>query len=177
MLITYSLEGWPGSNDPNVVTRRVSFAEYDRMGYYDLRGTVDQDYYIVIVAVINQDGTQITSEGARIFRQANRVEFTYEIRNPTRLRRKRTLHITSRAPGTLPALVLIGRRDRLPFKKADGDLLQHIAPTLMTNKEIVLELPERAYPIRTFGKLFLEDDSLNATVVIHHPDENKLRLS
>lgn len=176
VLITYSMEGW---HDPNKVTRRVNFAEYDRVGHYDLRGTVDQDYYMEISAVINQDGTNITSEVIRKqVRQAKVLELTYEIKNPTMLRRKRTLHITSRTSGTIPAMVLVGKRDRLPFKKTDGDLLQHIASRLIRDGEVVvIDLSERTYPQRTYGKLFLEDDSMNATVVIRQPDESKVRLS
>ncbi|MFL5626286.1 MAG: hypothetical protein ACJ788_11910, partial [Ktedonobacteraceae bacterium] len=178
VLISYSTEGWPQSNDPTVTNRRVNFAEYDRTGHYDLRGTVDQDYYIVVSAIINQDGAKITAEGIRLFtRQATKLVFTYEIKNPTMFRRKRTLHIMARTPGTLPTLLLIGKRDRLPFRKADGDLLQRIEPTLIDGKELVIELSERTFPTKTFGKLFLEDDNLHELISIHHPTEDKLRLS
>ena len=180
VLISYNAKGRPSPNDPNATTRKVSRAEYDHIGYFDVRGTLNQKYYINVAAVIKQGEEKIVAQGVHVEALlATKIVLAYEIKNPTLFRKRRTLHIMPRTPGSLPALLLIGRRDRLPFRKTDGDLLHRIEPTLIgeNEKELVIELSEKTFPPRTFGKLFLEDDSMYEVVSIHHPSEDKLRLS
>lgn len=160
--------------------RKVIFAEYDRNGYFDLRGTGDQDYTITLSAIIEQDGAKIMADGLHIqARQKRQLVMSYEIKNPSMLQRKRILQISARTTGasqTLPELVLVGRRDRIPFKKTDGDVIMRISPMQIKDKAVIA-LPERPFPPKTFCRLFLANDSDRDTVIINHPEENKLRLS
>ena len=81
-------------------------------------------------------------------------------------------------PLKLPALLLFSRRDRLPMRKAEGELVLRIEPLLVEqNQEVVVELPNTPFPPRTFGKLYLEDDDAYSMVRIDHPSLEKLRLS
>lgn len=178
VFISYSVQGWPEHNDPGAMTRRVNIAQYENLGHYDLTGTLNQNYYIVVSALINQDGAKIPAEGIRIYtRIGPKLTFTYEIRN----RRKRTLrlYITDRAGGTIPALLLVSKQGGLPFKKMDGDIIQRIDPLLIApgEKEKDIPLLERSFPSRSYGKLFLEDDTMNESVKINHPGVEKLSLS
>lgn len=178
VVVSYSYQGWPQLNNAaDETTRRVTRAEYESLGYIDIRGVTDRDYYIIVAAVIKEGSEQITGSGARIqARLASKLILTYEIKQTGFVRKKRTLHLYARKPGLLPDLLLISRRDRLPLYKGEGEVLHHINGPLAIEKELSVELPEKTYPPRTFGKLYLKDDTLYEVVNIHHPSEDKLRL-
>jgi hypothetical protein len=101
---------------------------------------------------------------------------TYEIKKPTLLNRHYTLHISTRTPGLLPAMLLIGKRDGLPFKRTDGMELQRIEPKRIDNKKLIIQITTLTFPQGTYGKLFLEDDSMYAFVDVHHPSKEMLKL-
>lgn len=181
VLISYSPNGWPEHNDPAATTRHVNLAQYEKLGHYDLPGTQNQNYYIVLSAVIDQDGAKIPAQGIRIYtRIGPKLTFKYEIKN----RRRRTLHlyIPGRTGGTIPTLLLVSRQGNPPSKKTEGDIFHRIDPVLIRDgeKEKVIPLPERNFPPKTFGKLFLEDDTMYESVTIHHPgyqEQEKLSLN
>jgi hypothetical protein len=178
VIVSFSPQDWPEPNDPLTTTRRVSRAAYDQFGYHDIKGTLNQDYYITVSAIIKYGDDAIPARELRITgRIISKVVFHYEIKSSTFFHKKHTLHITPRTSGTLPVLLLIGKRDRLPMNKFDGDLLYRIEPMIMNGEKVVVELPEKVLPPNTFGKLFLEDDDANEVVTIHQPDTQKLRLS
>jgi hypothetical protein len=77
--------------------------------------------------------------------------------------------------GTLPALWLVSKRDRLPFRKEDGELVLRIEPRMVEEREVVIDVPGH-YPPGTFVKLFLEDDKMYEMVKIEQPAIQKLRL-
>jgi hypothetical protein len=175
--ISFSLGDWPRPDDAAVTTSRVRREEYERLGYYDLKGMPGSDHYILVCAVIMQGNESIAAQGVRIkTRLALKLVMTYEIKKPTLLNRHYTLHISTRAPGSLPAMVLIGKRGSLPFKRTDGMELQRIEPKRIDNKKLVIEVTTLTFPQGTCGKLFLEDDSMYAFVDVHHPGEEMLRL-
>ncbi len=177
--IAYGLEGYPRLDDPAITMERVSRVRYKNLGgCFYLQGSADQEFYMIITAIITQEDTTIAAEGIRKqMRQASLLELKYEIRQPTLLNRKRTLHIAMNRPGRLPKMRLIGKRDRLPFTKSDGELIQSIESILLTRKEHTVNLPDRAYQEGTFVKLFLDDDSMYDWVKIKLPELVKLRLS
>lgn len=178
VVVSFSPQDWPEAGDPLTTTRRVSRATYDQLGYYDIKGTLNQEYYITVSAIVKFAGEYISSPSLRLQgRILSKIVFHYEIKNATFFHRRPTLHITPRTSCTLPALLLIGKRDRLPMNKSDGDVVQRIEPKdVMTGEKVVLALPERSFPPNTFGKLFLEDDGDHERVIIHQPDISKLRL-
>jgi hypothetical protein len=176
--ISYSSENWPQLNDPKATTRRLSRAEYDHLGYYDIRGTINHDYYIIVFVVIQQGNELMTAQGVRLHAQlVSRTVLTYEIKNSTMLSKRRTLHITTDTQRSLPTLLLISQYGQLPFRKTDGDIFWRIEPMRVGRKDLIVNLPATVLPARTFGKLFLEDDSLHSEFTIHHPGVDKLRLS
>lgn len=176
--VAYNLKQWPQEHDPMTTICRVSRNEYDHMGHYDIRGMVSQDYYITVSAIITQGSDPIRAQGVRLrARLASQAVITYEIKNPSFFNKKRTLHILVDNNSRLPALLLIRKRERLPFRKTDGELFQRIQPIEVGEKGLVIELPLTTFPPHTFAKLFLEDDSLYEEFKIHHPKEEKLRIS
>lgn len=180
VLVLSSMYNWPQANDPQTVMRRVSHTQYDHLGYHDIQGSNGaNEYYISVVTLIREGREVIEAPEIRIHAHAigSKIAFTYEIKNPYLLRKKRTLHIKARAAGSLPSLLLVSRRDRLPLNKNDGEIFYQLASTVVDEKELVVELPELTPMPRTYVKIFLEDDSLYEAVNIYHPSTEKLRLS
>ena len=184
VLVAYSTFDWPRTvedRSPNVSVTRVNRAQYDRIGHFDLQGVSNQQYFILLSAIVDDNGTKIVAQSIRVqVTQATKLEVTYEIKTTGMIgNRKRKLWIKSRTAGTLPKVQLVARQGRLPFSKKDGDLLQSVGPIIFTNmkKEEEIPLGERDFPRGTLAKLFLEDDTKHDTVIIHQPGEEKLRLS
>lgn len=177
-MVSYSYDGWPQADSTSVITRHITRAEYDSYGHFDLREAPNRDYYIVVAAIIRQGNEQITGLGTRIrARLASKVVVTYEIKQTGFLgRRKRILAIHARKPGALPTLLLVSSRGRLPLQKTEGDLFYRLEGPMSIESELSIELPDKSFPQRTFGKLYLEDDTAYDVVTIHHPGEEKLRL-
>src|SRR5713226_1865111 len=122
-LVSYSYSGWPQPNEATTITRKVTRAEYEFLGHCDIKGTVNQDYYILVAAVVKQGNDQVVTPGARLHaRLASKIAFTYEIKQPRFGRKQRTLHLATGTPGTLPTLLLVSKRHGLPFKKIEGEL-------------------------------------------------------
>jgi hypothetical protein len=176
--VSYSCDGWPGSDSIQNIRRDVTRAEYDSLGHFDIREAANRDYYIVVSAIVRQDNQRITGLGCRVHaRLASKVVVTYEIKQTGFLGRgKRVLHIRTRQPGMLPTLVMVSSRGRLPLYRAEGELFYRLEGPLAINDEVTLELPTKSFPPKTFGKLYLEEDSEYEVVTIYHPNEDKLRL-
>lgn len=177
VIVAYGYNGWPQLDEATANIRKVTRAEYDFHGHYDIRGATNQDHYIVVAAIIKQGSEQIIAPGARVLAGlASKIVVTYEIRQPKFGRKKRTLHLYVRTPGQLPALLLVSKRDGLPFRKTEGEPFHQVEGPLTIEKELAIELPDKAFPPRTFGKLYLVDDHEYNVVTIQHPSEDKLRL-
>ncbi len=177
--VAYGLEDFP-PNDPNAMKNNVSRARYEKPGegFFDLQGAADQEFYVIISAIITENGTQTHSEGFRDkVRQASLLKLRYEVRQAGLLSKKRTLHITTNRSASLPQMRLVGKRGKLPFSKSDGELIQAIEPKLVKRNEVDINLPERTYQSETFVRLFLEDDTMYDWIEIINPEKNKLRLS
>lgn len=175
--ISYSTTQGTQHNVPPAVTQRISRAEYDHLGYVDIHGMHGQEYDILVSAVINYQGEKVIAHGARVItRLTGRVILTYEIKQPHLLRKKRRLLITADKPALFPALLLVSKQGDLPFRKSDGDLFHRIEPVATRSKELSIDLPDQSTPVETFGKLFMEDDSMYNEVIIHHPGKKQLRL-
>ena len=175
--VSYSYSGWPQPNGATTITRKVTRAEYEFLGHFDIKGTENQDYYILVSAVVKQGNEQIITPGAYLHaRQASKIVLTYEIRRARFGRKQRTLHLSVRTPGMVPTLLLVCKRHGLPFKKTEGELFHRVEGPIKIEKDLPIPLPDKAFPANTFGKLFLEDDSLYDMVSVHHPSEDKLRL-
>lgn len=180
VIVAYGFDGWPQLESATANSQKVSRAEYSYQGHYDVRASLNHDLYIVVAAVVRQGNDQIIGSGAKVqARLASKIVVSYEIKTSGGLlgRKKRLLHIFARTPGTLPTLLLMSKVGRLPQRKEEGEQVQRFAGPVSIEKELALELPDRAFAPKTFGKLYLEDDSLYDGVTIHHPSEDKLRLS
>ena len=95
---------------------------------------------------------------------------TYEIRKAL-FSSRRTLHIYAQTPGTVPALMLVARRDRLPARKTDGEQLWSLHDSCHIEKELKFQLPDRKYETRTFCKLYAAEDAAYNDLKIQHPDD------
>ena len=179
VLVSYSYADWPQPGGAKANTQKVIRAQYDYSGHYDIRGLANQDHYIVVAAIVKQGNDQIVAPGARIHaRLASKIVVTYEIKNPRNLfgPKQRTLHLYARTPGTLPTLLIVSKQGRLPINKAEGEVMHRVEGPIRIEKDLVIALPDKAFPPKTFGKLYLEDDSLYNVVSVNHPSEDRLRL-
>jgi hypothetical protein len=177
VIVAHSPQDWPEAGNPLTITRHVSRATYDQLGYYDIKGTINQNYYITVSAVIKQGDDYIPAQPLRIIgRIISKMVFNYDIKSPTFFQKKHLLQIVPKTSGTLPALLLIGKRQSLPISRTDGELLHRIEPMIINGEKVVIALPEKTFPSNTFGKLFLEDDRAYESVTINHPDAQNLRL-
>ena len=181
VIVAYGYDGWPQLEGATANSQKVTRAEYSYLGYYDIRSSINRDLYIVVAAVVRQGSEQIIGSGAKVqARLASKIVVSYEIKTSGGGlfgKKKRLLHISARTPGTLPTLLLMSKVGRLPLRKEEGEPLQRFEGPVSIEKELEFELPERSFAPKTFGKLYLEDDSLYDGVTIHHPGEDKLRLS
>ena len=180
VVVAYDYQNWPqiGNATPN--TSKITRAEYEHRGYYDIRGTQNRDHYIVVAAIVKQGADQIVGTGTRIqARLASKIVVSYEIRALRSLfgPKKRMLHISSRTVGTLPTLVIVSKQGRLPIRKEEGEPMFRLEGPLHIENDLEIELPDTSFGQRTFGKLYLEDDGMYEVVTIHHPSEEKLRLA
>src|SRR5579883_611278 len=179
VLVAYDYRAWPQLPGTGVNTYKVTRAEYEHRGYFDIRGTPNSDHYIVVAAIIRQGNDQIIGSGTRIqARLASKIVIEYEIKLPRGFfgPKKLLLHITSRTAGSLPTLLLVSKQGRLPLRKEEGEPFIRFEGPVLIESELDLELPIKSLPPRTFGKLYLEDDRMYDVVTIHHPPEDKLRL-
>ncbi len=161
----------------SATTRYVSRAEYDRLGYYEISGIWNLHYAILVSSVIDQDGAQALASGMRINIHLYRTVLTYEIQVPRFLYRRRTLHIVADTLSPIPTLLLISKSQSIPLYKGDGELFYRLEGRTNQRGEMSVKLPGKPVPPEAFGKLFLEDDRLYETIIIHHPAEGQLRLS
>jgi hypothetical protein len=175
-LVAYSSNELPQPDKGIGTLLKVTRAEYEIGGHYDLRGPTYQPYNIVVAAIFHHSKGQVITWGARAQGYLKpRISIRYEIKNPRFGYKQRTLHLYTTAPGALPTLLLIVRRGGLPFTKADGELLYRAVGPIHVSNEVVIQLPDTPFT-NTYGRLFLENDDLYSVVTIYHPPEGKLRL-
>jgi hypothetical protein len=177
--VSYSYDGWPQIGN-SAISHTITRIEYDQHGYFDIRGLQNQDCYINVACVFHNGSEQLITEGVKKRASiASKTGLRYVIKNPTFLHRRRALYIFVRTPGamsSLPAMVLLMKRNSLPFHQKDGEVLLKIPAGLSGNlKEHVIPLSDRIFPPNTFAKLFLEDDDMHDIVTIYH-DEESMRL-
>lgn len=180
VLVCFDHSGWPILEKASANVLRVSRTEYERHGHYDIRGAIGSDYYIVVAAIVRQDGDEIVAAGMRIqARLATRVMLTYEIKLAGGLfgPKQTMLQLRTSTPGTLPSLLLVGKQGRLPIAKSEGNVLFRQPGPFFLADQMNIPLPKMATPPKTFAKLYLEDDRYCNEVIIYQPGESKLRLS
>jgi hypothetical protein len=180
VLVCFDHSRWPILEKASANVSRVSRTEYERHGHYDIHGATGSDYYIIVAAIIRQDGDEIVAAGMRIqARLATRVMLTYEIKLAGGLfgPRQTMLQLRTSTPGTLPSLLLVGKQGRLPIAKSEGNILFRQPGPFFLADQLSIPLPKMVTPPKTFAKLYLEDDRYCNEVIIHQPGESKLRLS
>jgi hypothetical protein len=178
-IVAYSYNDWPQLEGTMLNAQKVTLAEYEHRGYYDIKGTQNRDHYILVAAIIKQGNDQIMGSGVRVqARLASKMVITYEIKSPRGLfgPKKRMLLLSSRTSGTLPTLLLVSKQGRLPLRKEEGEPIIRFEGPITIENTLEFELPDKSFGPRTFGKLYLEDDGMYEVVTIHHPSEEKLRL-
>lgn len=174
--IYHSSQEWPQPERGIGTITTVTRAEYEIGGHYDLSFAAGQPYYLVVTAVLRHDGGYTLSPGQR--RQGylyRKMKIQYEIKNPRFGYKQRTLHLSADVPGTLPTLLLVIKSGGWPLHKTDGELFHREEGPIHIFKEKPILLPDTVLT-NTFGRLFLDDDSLYSVVAIAHPPVGKLRL-
>jgi hypothetical protein len=167
VILSYAERGFPLSHtDKNAVHIEVTEAQYKIRGYYSLKSTAEQDYFIVVYAVFKQDGKEIIASGTSNSART-RVSLASLMVIKYQIACKRTFFgkgkpirtIETEGSGELPELVLVRKMGAVPLKKTDGEVVMTIPATQLTakNKTLTYELEARD---RSFGKLFLADDTL-----------------
>lgn len=176
--VFYSTERWAEPDKKEIQQSvTVTRSEYEALGHYLLRGATQQNYYIVVSLVMYYKGQQTFTPGTRLYVPlTSKMDITYEIKNPRFGYKQRTLHIYTQTPGILPTLLLMTRQGDIPMSKTESTVLHREQGPLSIQREHIIELPDTRFPTKTFGRLFLEDDSLYSVIIIHLPHERKLRL-
>ena len=178
-IVAFDYDGFPQLNGRTPNAHKVMRAEYEHRGFYDIRGSMERDHYIVVAAVIKQGNDEVIGTGIRAHaRLVSKMILSYELKLPRMFGpKKRILSISSRAAGTLPDLVLVSKQGRLPLRREEGEPYYRIPGPTEIQGILEFELPDRSFGPKTLAKLYLEDDDLYEIVTIHHPSEEKLRLS
>ena len=188
-LISYRKQEWPQHHSASATTYVLTREAYEHLWYYDLRGPIDYDCYILISAVATYEKNPFIAPGVYLLmRMGTRTTLTYEIIQPTFLRKQRLLHIIIDSPTAIPSLQLVSKQGQIPLRRTDGEVFYRITEigglpatsgvSLAPNRrEVMIPLPEKAVPPRTYGKLFLEDDTRYSDFLIHHPSATFMRLS
>jgi hypothetical protein len=177
--VSYSTQTWPEEDNPMVKTHLLSRTEYDLLGHYDIHEIINRDYYIVVSAIKKYDDEQVPAQGLRVLvRQPGKMVITYAIKTSAIFRRKQ-LHLITNSSNNkaLPALLLVSKQGGLPFGKTDGEVLHRIEAGAKGSKSLIVDLPNTPLPPKTFGKLFLEDDTAYNEFMVHHPAKDLMRLS
>jgi predicted amidophosphoribosyltransferase len=187
VILSYSDRGFPHSHtDKNAVHIEVTEAQYKIRGYYSLKSTAEQDYFIVVHAIFKQDGKEIIASGKSNSSQT-RVSLSSLIVIKYQIVRKRTLFgkgkpsltIEMGGSGQLPDLVLVRKLGGIPLKKTDGEVVMTIPSSELNanSKGLNYELEVQN---RSFGKLFLVDDtlyeSMGGYIRINHPSNTEMEM-
>ncbi len=176
-LVSYHSQNWPLHNAPGITTYHVWRAEYERQGYYDLCDVSGEPLYIVVSSlVVGESGPRLSRDERLIALGTSRAVLAYDLKPATLLSNKRVLQLAIDPPRPLPALLLIKKRGGLPLSKTDGSLLCRIEATCVSRNTVNFDLPEPLLLPGMFAKIFLEDDSAYAEIIVHHPSKERLRL-
>lgn len=180
-IVTYSHSDYPSAKEG--IRTELTKAQYNLRGYYPIVNPARRDYFIVVFAVIDQNGQELIASGrtARCkISLSGSVSVHYEITRQRRLfgQGELALAVTVEGEGTLPEMVLVQKQGTLPVTKNDGVNIQQIAAgTLDSGKHI---LPLNGVAAQGFARLFLKDDSFYESqgghVRIIHPAQEKMRL-
>jgi hypothetical protein len=180
VLVLSDTNGWPSQQSATARKIQVSRAEYERLGYYDLKLSSSQDCYLIVAALVTHGNEIITGAGAR--RQihlASKVTLRYEVKTSGGMfgGKQRVLYLYTSGSTHLPAIILRTRHGGMPRNKSDGEYLMQLdGPIAVSKQEAKFTLPDQSFPKDTYVKLFLEDDNSYAYITVEH-DMTKLRLS
>lgn len=180
-IVAYSYLDWPTLESDSTVRARLSRAQYNLHGYFDIRDPKEADHYIVVFAVIGQGEQTIISSGTTPSARKkavlqSRLSLTYEIGKPF-LKKNNVLSVQAIGKGELPALVLVGKSGSLPMSKSDGMLIKSIPPREVNNDRAQIELTDAPRQSNLYARLFLQHDADLDRVSIRMPDQKKLRLT
>jgi hypothetical protein len=179
--LVYQHAGWSKPNEKGATTIRLTHAQYEILGHYDIQNPLKQDYYFVVYAVIRQDGQKVTasgsSDGSRaLFSLLSKLEIRYEIKKSI-IGRKFIIQLNIDGGGTLPRLVLTEKQNSLPMNKNDGETVLITEKQSISHNRIDIAMPKIRKQHRSYVRLFTDDPSLSNTVTILHPSREKLRLA
>lgn len=179
--ISYSNSNWPSSTqENNGRSSMLTRAQYELYGYYDFQGPAIQDYFFIVFAAVGQADQKIFASGlskdcrARIT-LATRITLDYQIKKSL-FGKDLSLELTIQGQGVLPALLLVRKHGNLPMNKQDGNVYLRIEKGEINKKNVSFSLPVSAVRGKEFVKLFLVDDFMYDSVIIHHPLPEKLKL-
>jgi hypothetical protein len=185
-IVAYSYDGYPTSpDDENCVRQEITKAQYDNTGFFRIKNPLKRDHYIVVYAVLEENGKRIVASGLGAGAQTrisveSLITLDYVIERKRRLFGKGTitLTLTATGTGTLPAMRLVAKQSAQPIRKSDGEVILQIDPVPLVQPSTVLtyNLDAFARPQR-FARLFLENDDLHDTrggyIHMNHPANAK----
>ncbi|HEY0697543.1 MAG TPA: hypothetical protein VGD43_07005, partial [Micromonospora sp.] len=161
---TAALVGYDASTspvDPTTASGQlvVARADGDRFGGCDLPVGGD-GAHVVVAGVVRRHGVDFVTSGVGLSVQRAPHRVRYEVRAPSR--RRRELVLFPGQPLTLPALVLVGRPDRPPRTRDDGEPVARIEPMPIAGRHPV-RLP-RADATELRYRLFTASAAESGTV-------------
>lgn len=181
-IVAYSYTDWPILESDSTVKNRLTRAQYNLNGYFDIQKPKTADHYITVFAVIGQGDQLIISSGMapsarKMIALQSQLSLTYEIDKPSFLKKNFVLSIRVTGQGNLPALVLVGKAVSLPMYKSDGVVIAKVPSQEVNNNQIRVDLSGLSKQSNLCARLFPQDDIDLNRVRIKMPDMKKLRLS
>jgi hypothetical protein len=178
VLVAWRSNGFLASADlpgdgKSVVTR----AEFDRRGFWELRGAPRMPHYFTVF--VRDPVANVHSEGAEVLETAGvecEVRYKLDIRRSLVRRVIREAHVNLRCSGlvVLPPVDVVVKSSALPLRPDDGRIVVSTGKLALSQGIVRIELPE---DVRTgYVKLFFRD-AANARAIRLMPGPlNDLRL-
>lgn len=187
-IIIYSYDEFPASDrDSGATSIDITKAQYDLRGHYPLKTSEERDHFIVVRAVLEQNGKSFVASGlsksarARVSLSSN-ITIQYKISRKRKFFGKGELILTLKTQGTgqIHQLVLISKQGGVPIKKTHGSSVLEIPATNLSEDNITLTFEIPGNYKQSFGKLFLVDDSFYESqgghIRINHPASSDMEL-
>lgn len=161
VLIRYAFDQAPAEAQGGDAPRlRVTRAEYERAGYWELKVDTPQSHHFTIFA--RGTGREAYSSGVRVIASMGKaVSVNYRVvvrRNlyPRRIR-EAWVELTSDECRSLPGLELRHQRRQPPVFQTDGQSLVNLPSLDLKNGRARIDIPQAGWGPDTYVKLFLAD--------------------
>ncbi|MDR2908252.1 MAG: hypothetical protein LBU86_00010 [Oscillospiraceae bacterium] len=162
--VVYRPDGYPASPaELGAGVIRVTKEEYDYDAGVIIKRPAGGSFYFKVFAVYQGAEGEEFSEGVALaWSNQPRQEIFYRFAYKKKLIGKQAeLSLTLSGPKifTMPTALIVGRRDRLPLSRADGEVMFELNQETRVNGEVVFQYQVDPVPPETCLRLFFADDN------------------